>query len=137
MAASLLSLLVFQDDYGAPDAAAGGVGIGVMIVWLAIALVVIVALWKVFEKAGEPGWAAIIPIYNMIVLLKIAGRPLWWIVLLLIPFVNIVAAILVSIDIARRFGNGTGFGLGLAFLGFIFYPILGFGDARYQPGATA
>ena len=136
MTASLMSLLAFQNNYGGDDAAAAGVGIGTMLVGLVIAIVVIAGLWKVFEKAGEPGWAAIIPIYNLIVLMKIAGRPVWWFILLLIPVVGFIIAILVSIDIAKRFGKGTGFGLGLAFLGFIFYPVLGFGDAQYNPNAA-
>ena len=103
-----------------------------MVVWLAFVLVVIAGMWKTFEKAGEPGWAIIIPIYNVIVLLKIAGKPVWWILLMLIPLVNIIVAILVAIAVAENFGKSAGFGIGLAFLGFIFYPILGFGDARYQ-----
>ncbi len=112
----------------------GGAGGGIiMLIWLAIVVGVIAGVWKTFAKAGKPGWGAIIPIYNVILLLEIAGRPIWWIILLLIPVVNLVVAIIVAIDVARNFGKGTGFGLGLAFLGFIFYPILGFGDARYQP----
>src|SRR5450432_3038041 len=91
-----------------------------------IVVLVIAGLWKVFTKAGHPGWAAIIPIYNAYILLKIAGRPGWWVVLLLIPFVSFVIAIIVGIDVAKAFGRGAGFGLGLIFLGFIFYPILGF-----------
>jgi len=91
----------------------------------------IAGMWKAFEKAGKPGWAAIIPIYNTIVMLEIADRPLWWILLLFIPIVNIVIAIIVSIDIAKGFGQGAGFGVGLALLGFIFWPILGFGNAQY------
>lgn len=96
-------------------------------------VVVIAGMWKVFEKAGEPGWASIVPIYNAIVLLRIAGKPAWWILLLLIPFVNIVFLIIVAIEIANNFGKSAGFGLGLAFLGLIFYPILGFGSAQYIP----
>ena len=84
-----------------------------------------------FTKAGQPGWAAIVPVYNLIVLLQIVGRPLWWILLMLIPLVNFVIAILVYIDLAKSFGKSTGFGIGLVFLSFIFFPILGFGDARY------
>lgn len=83
-------------------------------------------------KAGKPGWAAIIPIYNIIVLLQIADKPLWWIILFLIPLVNLIMAILVSIAVAEKFGKGAGFGVGLALLGLFFYPILGFGDAQYQ-----
>ena len=104
----------------------------VWILYLAVLILVLAGLWKVFEKAGKPGWAALIPIYNIYVLCLIAGRPGWWLLLFLIPFVNIVVSILVSLDVAKKFGKGLGFGLGLAFLGFIFWPILGFGDARYQ-----
>lgn len=100
--------------------------------FLALVIFVIVALWKVFTKAGQPGWAVIIPIYNVIVWPRIAGRSGWWIILLLIPIVGLVVAIVVSIDFARKFGKGPGFGLGLAFLGFIFYPILAWGSARYS-----
>ena len=109
----------------------------VVIVELLIALLVIVAIWKVFTKAGRPGWAAIIPIYNMYVWCKIVGRPGWWVILMLIPFVNIIVGIVVCIDMAKSFGKGAGFGIGIALLGFIFLPILGFGSAQYQgPSAS-
>jgi hypothetical protein len=98
-----------------------------------VLLAIIAGFWKTFAKAGKPGWASIIPIYNLIVLLDIAGQPLWWIILLFIPLVNIVVGIIVHIAIAKNFGKSTGFGVGLALLGFIFYPILGFGNARYRP----
>ncbi len=101
------------------------------VVGLVIAVIAVVALWKMFTKAGEPGWAAIVPIYNLVVLLKIAGKPLWWIILLIIPFVNIVVGIIVAISLAKAFGKGVGFGVGLIVLPFIFYPILGFGSAAY------
>ena len=99
---------------------------------LAILIFGLIAMWKVFVKAGEPGWACLIPIYNLIVLLRIAGKPWWWIFLFIIPIVNFVIFIIVSIDVAKNFGKGVGFGLGLAFLSIIFYPILAFGDARYN-----
>lgn len=102
-----------------------------MLVWLAVVVLVIAGIWKTFAKAGKPGWASIVPIYNLIVLLEIAGRPIWWIILLCVPLVNFVILILVAMDIAKAFGKGTGFGLGLAFLGPIFYPILGFGSAQF------
>ena len=105
------------------------------IIWLVVLVLVIAGIWKTFMKAGQPGWAAIIPFYNIIVLLQIAGKPVWWIILCLIPVVNVIAIVMVSIAVAERFGKGAGFGLGLTFLGFIFYPILGFGDAQYK-GAT-
>ena len=103
---------------------------------LLIALLLIVAMWKVFTKAGQPGWASIIPIYNLYIWCKIVGRPWWWIILMLIPFVNFIVCIILCIDLAKSFGKGVGFGLGLALLGIIFFPILGFGSARYQ-GPTA
>jgi hypothetical protein len=99
---------------------------------LALIVAIIAGFWKTFVKAGKPGWAAIIPIYNAIVLLEIAGKPLWWIILLLIPLVNIIVAIFVCIAVAKKFGKSDAFGIGLALLGFIFFPILGFGDAQYQ-----
>jgi len=109
-----------------------------MIVGLLIALLLIVAMWKVFTKAGQPGWASIIPIYNLYIWCKIVGRPGWWILLMLIPFVNIIVGIILCIDMAKSFGKGAGFGIGLALLGVIFIPILGFGSAQYQgPSASA
>ncbi len=102
------------------------------IIVIGIALVVIAGVWKTFEKAGKPGWAAIVPIYNFFVMLDIAGKPWWWFLLMFIPVVNLIIAIMICIAIAERFGKGVGFGLGLAFLGVIFYPILGFGDATYD-----
>ena len=131
---NLLAFLMFQSDTAsAPSsAAAAGMGMGMMIVFGLIAVVLIAAMWKIFEKAGEPGWAAIIPIYNVIILLKIAGKPAWWLILFIVPIVNFVIAIIVALAIARNFGKSTGFGLGLAFLGVIFYPLLAWGDARYQ-----
>ncbi len=87
--------------------------------------------WKVFTKAGYPGWASLIPIYNMYVLCKIGGKPGWWVLLMFIPLVGIILLLLVCIDIAKNFGQGAGYGVGLFFLGFIFFPILGFGDAQY------
>ncbi len=102
------------------------------IIGLLIALVVIVAMWKVFTKAGQPGWASIIPIYNLYIWCKIVGRPWWWILLMLIPLVNFIICIILCIDLAKSFGKGVGFGIGLALLGIIFFPILGFGSAQYQ-----
>jgi hypothetical protein len=102
-----------------------------MLVILALAVVSLVGIWKVFTKAGQPGWACLIPIYNGIVIMRIAGRPVWWILLCLIPIVNLIVGIIVMLDIASSFGKGPGFGLGLAFLGFVFFPMLGFSDAQY------
>lgn len=110
----------------------------VLLIQLAIVILIIAGIWKTFTKAGQPGWAAIIPIYNFYILLKIVNRPWWWLLLMLIPLVNLVIAIIVALDVAKAFGKGTGFGIGLVFLGFIFYPILGFSDATYtKPVRTA
>ena len=117
----------------AAEAALGILGLVFLVIWLTIVIAAIAGLWKTFSKAGKPGWGAIIPIYNVILLLEIAGKPIWCILLLLIPVVNFVIAILVSIEVAKNFGKGAGFGFGLAFLGFMFFRILHFGNAQYRP----
>lgn len=116
-----------------PEAAAGlGVaGVVFFIVYLALILLWIAGMWKTFQKAGQPGWAAIIPIYNFVVLWQITGKPGWVLALTLIPCTTIIGMIILNLAVAERFGKGAGFGLGLTFLPFIFYPMLGFGDARY------
>jgi hypothetical protein len=117
------------------DAGTSGMIVGVFAIIIVVGM--IASMWKVFAKAGQPGWAAIVPIYNLIILLQISGKPSWWLVLFLIPLVNFAALILVAISLAKSFGKTTGFGLGLAFLGFVFYPILGFGSAQYMgPAGT-
>lgn len=112
-------------------AAAAGIGMGLILFYLALLVFTVVVMWKVFTKAGKPGWAAIVPIYNSIVLLEIVGRPIWWIVLLLIPFVNIVVAIIVTNDLAKSFGKTVGWTVGLILLPIVFYPMLAFGNAKY------
>jgi hypothetical protein len=108
------------------------------IFWLAFMILMIAACWKIFTKAGQPGWASIIPIYNWYILCKIVGRPGWWVILLLIPFVNFIIGIVLCVDLAKSFGKGVGFAIGLILLGVIFFPILGFGSAQYQgPAAGA
>jgi len=102
-----------------------------MIIPLAIFVFIIVSMWKVFSKAGQPGWAVLIPIYNLYVLCKVAAKPGWWVILMFIPVVNFVIGILVALGVAQQFGKGAGFGVGLIFLPFIFYPILAFGNATY------
>ena len=129
-----IRVLVAQEPGYTPSA--GEVSPVSLIISLLIALLVIVATWKVFTKAGQPGWASIIPIYNLYIWCKIVGRPWWWILLMLIPFVNFIVGIILCIDLAKSFGKGAGFGIGLALLGVIFFPILGFGSAQYQ-GAAA
>ena len=101
------------------------------IIFLALLVFYIAAEWRIFSKAGQPGWAVIIPIYNTLVALKIVGRPWWWIFLFIIPIVNIIVAIIVVNDLSKSFGHGIGFTLGLLFLGPIFTPILGYGGSKY------
>jgi len=128
-----LAILLQQEPSPEQLAAAGTAATVFMVVYLAVILLIVASMWKIFVKAGKPGWAAIVPIYNLIVLLEISGKPVWWFLLMLIPFVNIVILAMVCIALAKNFGKGAGFGLGLLFLSPIFYPMLAFGDARYQP----
>ena len=108
-----------------------------IIIYVAIIVLMIVSGWKIYEKAGQPGWASIVPIYNIIVLLKIVNKPLWWIALLLIPIVNIVVMIMIYDALAKAFGKGVGFTIGLILLGIVFYPMLAFGDAQYVGAGNA
>ena len=107
----------------------------VFIVYGIVVLLMIAAMWKVFAKAGEPGWASIVPIYNYVVWCKIVGRPAWWVVLFFVCAPVVV--IILSIDLAKCFGKGVGFALGMVFLPFIFWPMLGFGSATYQGPSVA
>ncbi len=103
--------------------------------WLFILIVIIFYIytyWRIFEKAGKPGWATLIPIYNTLVMLKIIGKPWWWLLLFLIPGVNFIFAIWMINLLSISFGKGIGFTLGLIFLSPIFYPILAFSNAEYQ-----
>ena len=102
-----------------------------------VGFILLAAFWKIFAKAGQPGWASVIPIYNVLVLLRIVGKPYWWLFLLIIPGVNIVLLIMLTHGLSKSFGKGTGFTLGLMVLSFVFYPILGFGGDPYLgPGGT-
>ncbi|HEU0106532.1 MAG TPA: DUF5684 domain-containing protein [Vicinamibacteria bacterium] len=135
MGVMLLLAAAFQEDTNPSSGGAGLIGAlfggAFFLVWLAVIVLIFVSLWKIFEKAGKPGWAGIVPIYNAIVLLEIVGRPIWWFVLLLVPCVGIVVGIILCIDLAKSFGKDAGYGIGLALLGFVFFPMLAFGDARY------
>lgn len=100
---------------------------------LLLVLVMIVAWWKVFEKAGQPGWAAFVPIYNIFVFLEIVGRPAWWIILMFIPLVNAIVLFVIAMDMAECFGQSRAWGFFmLGLFGFIGYPLLAFGDAQYS-----
>jgi hypothetical protein len=103
-----------------------------MLVILVVAVLVIVGMWKAFAKAGKPGWAAIIPIYNIIVMLEIVGRPIWWVILYFIPLVQIVIAIMVSLDVAKAYGKSVVFAIfGMILFSPIGWMMLGFGKAQY------
>ena len=117
-----------QDTYSAPSAPPSPL---FWIIWCAVLVFYIATMWTIYTKAGKPGWASIIPIYNVVVLHQMVGKPVWWILLYLIPLVNIVIGIIVTHALSTSFGKGTGFTVGLIFLGFIFYPILAWGDAQY------
>lgn len=106
-------------------------GVFIFLVYLVIVVFLMASMWKIFVKAGKPGWACLIPIYNMIVMLEIAGKPLWWIILFIIPIVNLVVIIMVLVAFAKSFGKDVGFAIGMILLGVVFYPILAFGDAKY------
>ena len=102
-----------------------------LLIYLAIILLTFISLWKLYVKANEPGWAILIPIYNMYVYLKIAGKPWWWLLLMIIPIVNLIILIMATVSFAKVFGKGVEYAIGLILLGFVFYPMLAFGDATY------
>ncbi len=103
---------------------------------LTLGLLGVIGLYKSFKKAGKPGILAFVPIVNLLNLIHMGGRPLWWIVLLLVPVVNVVVMGLVLIGVAQRFGKSALFGLGLLFFAPIGWLILGFGDAAYRGEAA-
>lgn len=109
----------------------GGIGAGAIVVFILLLIFEVAAMWRIFQKAGRPGWASIVPIYNTYVLFKIVGRSGWWVLLYLIPFVNLVVTIVLCYDLAKSFGKGLGYTLGLLVFSFVFFPMLGFGSARY------
>ncbi len=115
-----------------------GAMFAVWIICMVIIIAMIVAQWKIFTKAGKPGWASLVPVYNFIVALEIIGRPMWWLILTFIPGVNAIIGIIIAIDLAKSFGKqGTGWILGMIFASPIMMLILGFGDAQYVGPAAA
>ncbi len=129
----LFASVLFQND----DTAALIVPLLASCCAFIFALLIVAAQWKIFTKAGKPGWASIIPIYNFVVLLEIVGRPIWFIVLFFIPFLNIVALILIMMDLAASFGKDMMFAILLILISPIMLLVLGFGDAQYiSPGAA-
>lgn len=134
----------FDYSYTPADAGAfAGLAMGMIFLLMVPALIVgvltIIGMWKVYTKAGKPGWAVIVPIYNIIVLLEIVGRPTWWVFLYLlsvIPVVGWIASLIVTIivlnDLSKTFGKDVGYTLLLLFLPFVGAMVLGFGDAKYK-----
>ena len=118
----------------------------IIIIALALVVVMIASMWKVFTKAGKPGWAAIVPIYNVIVLVQVGQKPGWWAAILLLagiipiagPLVALVFQILLGMAIAEKFGKSQAFGIvALGLFGFVGYPILAFSDAKYDGAAKS
>lgn len=120
-------------SYESSGAAMTGAFLVLMVFYLAICVLLIVSGWKVFEKAGKPGWASIIPIYSLIVMLEIVGKPWWYIFMFLIPIYGwFILPIMLTHDLSKSFGKDVGFTIGLLLLGIIFYPILAFSkDIQY------
>jgi len=121
-----------SSDYFNYTGALVGGAIFLWIFYLALIALSIVSMWKIFVKAGKPGWAVLVPFYNLWVELEILGRPWWFLLLILfVPIANVVVAIMLIFDFARVFGKSVGFGFGLLFLPIIFFPILAFSSAKY------
>lgn len=108
------------------------IGMKLIMIILVCSLLIIVSLWVVFEKGGSSGWICLIPIYNMYVLMQIAGKPGWWAFLTLIPVVGAIAYLLAMLELAEKFGRGALFGVGLVLLPMFFFPLLAFGGSRYE-----
>jgi hypothetical protein len=109
----------------------------ILIPFLIVYVLTVIGMWKTFEKAGKPGWAAIIPIYNYIVMLEIVGKPIWWIFLILFPCTTLIFSIWTLNLLSKSFGQSEGFTIGLVLLPYIFIPILGFGNYRYLGPSAA
>ena len=109
---------------------------GAMFLWLILVVLIIAGMWQVFVKAGRPGWAVLVPVYNTLQLIWLNKKPWWWVLLLLIPLVNIVVIIMLYSMTAKAFGKGLGTTLLLIFIPIIGWPYLGFGDAKYRLAKT-
>lgn len=108
-----------------------------MIFLCLLVILPIASIWQIFVKAGQPGWAALVPIYNLVIMLKIVQRPIWWLALFFVPFVNFVMPLILMYDLARVFGKGIGFTIGLILLGPVFLALLAFGEAQYLSAGGA
>ncbi|MFN6107562.1 MAG: DUF5684 domain-containing protein [Planctomycetaceae bacterium] len=125
------SMWIAAQQGGVPDGAAA-LGLGMLLFNLLVVVGVLVGMWKVFVKANKPGWAALVPIYNLFVLAEVGGKPSWWASWLFVPLVNLIVFVVICMGVAKNFGKNELYGIGLALLGFIFFPLLGFGNARYR-----
>lgn len=126
-----------MNEYESSSGLMAGFGVIGSILYLGVIVLMVAGMWKVFEKAGKPGWAAIIPIYNLIILLEIVGKPMIWILWLIIPCVNIVFAIWLYNLVSKSFGKTEGYTVGLIILPFVFWPMLGFGSDKYLGPSAA
>ncbi len=135
------SYTMYQSSSEISNEAAIAVGMMVtvfLIFYFIIAVICIVSVWRLFTKAGKPGWAAIVPVYNQIVMLQVAGRPVWWVLLMMfVPIFQVWVAIVAAIDFAKSYGKSTGFGVLVALLPFIGLPILAFGKDTHYVGPVA
>ena len=107
--------------------AIAAMGLFFWILSMALGILKIVSLWKIFKKAGKPGWASIVPIYNIYIMCEIAEKEWWYILLLCVPFVNIYVMIVLYNGMAKKFGKGGGFVVGMILLPVVFFPMLAFG----------
>ncbi len=127
----------YQTTYSTGNAEVAAAGTAMFSVfalfYLAFAVFLIISLWKLFVKAGKPGWAALIPIYNIVVMLEIVGRPVWWVLLIIfVPLLNVWLTIVMYLDLAKSFGKSLGFGIVSLFFPYVTIPILAFGKSQYQ-----
>ena len=136
----IASLLAQASGNGEAALAAGLVAFfaAFAFVFIAIGLVVVVGMWKTFDKAGQPGWAAIVPFYNLVVMFRIGGQSGWFALSYLLNFIPIIGTLAFlgiiiwnHVNISKRFGQGVGFAIGLVLLAPIFWLILGFGSSKY------
>lgn len=120
------------------DLLAGIVLVFVVVIYVVLIALIVASWWKIFVKAGRPGWAAIVPVYNIVVMLQVVDMPWWLVFLLFVPIVSlcwVVISIMIPFKLATAFGRGLGFGFGLLLLPIVFYPILAFGSAEYGAGS--
>lgn len=129
-----INLISYEEDKQMDNSVYAALA-GVLIIWeligLAVTIFILIAWWKIFVKAGKPGWAAIVPFYNMYCMFEMSFGNGWMFLLCFVPCVNVVMLIIMWIKLAQAFGQGAAFGVGLIFLPIVFLPILAFGDSQY------